>query len=174
MSPFKHSSLDSRSLLERWMAAKPWENRLKEDRHFDSPDMTPLSRKSENHVLLPKARRNAMTTRISSKPLTKRSQSTPSSFLSPSSSSLSLSSTSAISSECMYDDSPLSASSTSPDNNSKPSLAKKKTCRCSNSVNGDARSTSGSEPLVNFWRDVYGTPQRTNYQRSQNVKRDRI
>ncbi|XP_028763140.1 protein IQ-DOMAIN 1-like isoform X2 [Neltuma alba] len=162
MSPLKHDNLDTRSLLERWMAAKPWENRLKSERYFDSPDRTPLSRKNDNFVL-PRARKNAVTTRVSLKP--------PMTSLSAPSS---LSSSSAISSECMYDDSPLSASCTSPEEKSvpKPSFmnftestkAKQRACKCS-SLNGDARSTSGSEPSINFWRDCYATPQRASYQR---------
>lgn len=162
MSPLKHDNLDSRSLLERWMATKPWENRLKSERYFDSPDRTPLSRKSDN-FLLPRARKNAVTTRVSLKPPV-TSLSAPSS----------LSSSSAISSECMYDESPLSASCTSPEEKSvpKPSFmnftestkAKQKTCKCSSLI-GDARSTSGSDPSVNFWRDCYATPQRASYQR---------
>ncbi|KAF7814100.1 protein IQ-DOMAIN 1-like [Senna tora] len=169
MSPLSHGSLDSRSLLERWMAAKPWENRMKkEERYLDSPDRTPMSRRSENLNVFPKSRRNAMTRRISPKPpiITTRQQSTPS----PSSSSSP--SSSAISSECMYDDSPMSESSV---HNNKPRSSmnftdstkakQKRDCRCS-SVNGDARSTSGgSDPSVNFWRDVYGTPQRASYER---------
>ncbi|XP_054785108.1 LOW QUALITY PROTEIN: protein IQ-DOMAIN 8-like [Prosopis cineraria] len=162
MSPLKHDNLDSRSLLERWMATKPWENRLKSERYFDSPDRTPLSRKSDN-FLLPRARKNAVTTRVSLKPPV-TSLSAPSS----------LSSSSAISSECMYDESPLSASCTSPEEKSvpKPSFmnftestkAKQKTCKCSSLI-GDARSTSGCDPSVNFWRDCYATPQRASYQR---------
>lgn len=78
------------------------------DIHFDSPDMTPMSRKDHDLVLpfnsfqqnsLVKARRNGVTTRISTNSLT-TSHSTPSS-------------SSAISSECMYDDSPVSTSCTS-------------------------------------------------------------
>lgn len=112
-TPLKHRSLDDKSLLERWMAAKPWESRLMGENYLDSPDMTPLSRKSDDRVLpfnsykqngLVKSRRNGVTTRISTKSLA-TSQSTPSS--------------SAVSSDCMYDDSPLSTSCTS---DSPPSL----------------------------------------------------
>ncbi|KAK7349257.1 hypothetical protein VNO77_06481 [Canavalia gladiata] len=107
----KHCSLDNKglecSLLERWMTAKPWENRLMEEMYLDSPDMTPATSKSDELVLPSnsaqqngsvKARNYGVTNRISTKSVT-TSQSTPSS--------------SAISSECMYDDSPVSSSSTS-------------------------------------------------------------
>ncbi|KAK4267276.1 hypothetical protein QN277_024076 [Acacia crassicarpa] len=169
MSPLKHDNLDSRSLLERWMAAKPWENRLKSERYFDSPDRTPLSRKSDNFVL-PRARKNAVTTRVSLKP--------PMTSLSAPSS---LTSSSAISSECMYDDSPLSVSCTSPEvkgvpkpsfmNFTESTKAKQRACKCS-SLNGDARSTtSGSDPSANFWRDCYATPQRASSQSRYSSRR---
>ncbi|XP_061370336.1 protein IQ-DOMAIN 6-like [Gastrolobium bilobum] len=200
VTPLKHRSIDSKSLLERWIAAKPWESRLMEEVHFDSPDMTPMSRKSDD--LLPfnpyhqnglvKARRNGVTTRISTKSV-KTSQSTPSS--------------SAISSECMYDDSPVSTSCTS-GSQSLPSIntvmvgateernidkpnymnlttstkAKLKACRCSSQnskrlfmddclshspktdfLNRDTRSCSGSYPSVNSWKDLYATPLRASY-----------
>ncbi|KAJ1420321.1 IQ motif, EF-hand binding site [Sesbania bispinosa] len=203
VTPLKHRSRDSKSsggsLLERWIASKPWESRLMEEIYFDSPDMTPLSRKNDDPVLplnsyqqngLVKARRNGVTTRISSKSLT-TSQSTPSS--------------SAKSSDCMYDDSPASTSSTSePSTNNtakveateetnicKPSYmnmtastkAKLKACRFSQNskrlfmddclshsnrtdfLSGDTRSCSGSYPSTNIWKDLYATPLRASYQK---------
>ncbi|KAI4329108.1 hypothetical protein L6164_021408 [Bauhinia variegata] len=113
MSPIKHRGPDNKSLgsslLDRWMAAKPWENRLMEDMYLEPPDMTPMSRKSDNIVLpfpssyqehgLVKARKNGVTRRISAAKSLTTSQSTASS--------------SAISSECVYDDSPGSTSYTS-------------------------------------------------------------
>ncbi|KAL2337943.1 hypothetical protein Fmac_012389 [Flemingia macrophylla] len=109
--PLKHHCVGSKSsgwsMLERWMATKPWESRSMEEMYLDSPDKTPVTSKSDHFVLRfnsgkqngsVKTRKNGVTTRISSKSLA-TSQSTPSS--------------SAISSECMYDDSPLSTSCTS-------------------------------------------------------------
>ncbi|KAK7402255.1 hypothetical protein VNO78_14375 [Psophocarpus tetragonolobus] len=88
LTPLKHSNISSKnlgySLLERWMEAKPWES--------------PISRKSEDLVPAFQPRRNGITTRISVKSLI-TGQSTPSS--------------SAISSEYMCDDSPVSTSYTS-------------------------------------------------------------
>lgn len=183
-------------MLERWIAAKPWESRLMGDIYLDSPGMTPLSRKSENVELsfnsyqqhgLVKARKNGVTTRVSSKSRT-TSQSSPSS--------------SAISSECMYDDSPLSISSTSGSptrvedakqgETGKPTYtnltvstkAKLKACRHSspnlkklfmdddclsrsartNVLSADTRSISGSYSSANIWKDLYATPLRTSYQ----------
>ncbi|KAL2545006.1 IQ-domain 6 [Forsythia ovata] len=66
------------SWLERWMAAKPWENRLMEQSHADPLETTPpsktyadstkgnLSKLSEPSSV--KVRRNNVTTRISAKP----------------------------------------------------------------------------------------------------------
>lgn len=205
VTPLKHRSIDNKSsglsMLERWMASKPWESRLMEEIGFDSPDMTPVSKKCDDPVLpfnsyqqrgLAKARSNGVTTRISAKSHT-TSQSTPSS--------------SAASSECMYDDSPASTSCTSgslPSNNTvmeeateetnvpkpsymnltQPTKAKLKTCRCSSQnskrlimddclshssktdfLNGDTRSSSGSYPSVNSWKDLYATPLRASYQK---------
>ncbi|XP_074332919.1 protein IQ-DOMAIN 6-like isoform X2 [Apium graveolens] len=81
------------SWLERWMAAKPWENRLMEKVHSDPSEITPppkpyvddsiktnIFRSSEPSV---KIRKNNITTRISAKPSligqTTRSSSSPSS-----------------------------------------------------------------------------------------------
>lgn len=159
------------------MATKPWES--------------PVSKKSEDFVPFFQSRRNGVTTRISAKSLA-TSQSTPSS--------------SAISSECMYDDSPVSTSCTSgspsmPSTNThmmeaseerdahKPSYmnmtestkAKLKACRCSSqnskrlvmedcvshstTLNGDTRSSAGSDPSVNLWKGLCSTPLRASYQK---------
>ncbi|KAF1859721.1 hypothetical protein Lal_00010305 [Lupinus albus] len=182
VTPLKHHSLDNKSLgcslLERWMATKPWES--------------PISRRSEDLVPTFQSRMNGMTKRISVKSHT---QSTPSS--------------SAISSECMYDDSPASTSCTSRSPPSLPSTnmvesteeknvhklsymnltestkAKLKGCRSSSQnskrlamedcvsnssktttfLNGDARSSSGSDPSVNLWKDLSATPLRASYQK---------
>ncbi|XP_020224464.1 protein IQ-DOMAIN 1 isoform X2 [Cajanus cajan] len=87
LTPLKHHNLSNKSLgcslLERWMETKPWES--------------PISRKSEDLVPAFQSRRNGVTTRISLKSLA--TISTPSS--------------SAISSEYMCDDSPVSTSCTS-------------------------------------------------------------
>lgn len=88
MTPLKQHNLSNKSLgcslLERWMEAKPWES--------------PNYRKSEDLVPAFQSRKNGVTSRISAvKPLM-TSQSTPSS--------------SAISSEYMCDDSPVSTSYT--------------------------------------------------------------
>ncbi|KAK7325105.1 hypothetical protein VNO77_29188 [Canavalia gladiata] len=186
MNPLKHHNLDNRSLgcslLERWMAAKPWES--------------PISKKSEELVHSFQSRRNGVTTRISVKPLT-ISQST--------------SSSSAISSEYMCDDSPVSTSyaSGSPSlpsfntvmveateerdvhqpsymNLTESTKAKLKACRSSSQnskrlvmedcvshstttgfLNGDTRSNSGSDPSVNLWKDLCATPLRASYQKRQ-------
>ncbi|XP_061371109.1 protein IQ-DOMAIN 6-like [Gastrolobium bilobum] len=180
----KHHSLDNKSLgcslLERWMEAKPWES--------------PMSRKSEDLVPPFQSRRNGVTTRISVKPLA-AFQSTPSS--------------SAISSECMYDDSPGSTSCTSESpylpsannvmaaategrdvhqpsymNLTESTKAKLKASRCSSQnakrlvmedclshstttafLNEDTRSSSGSDPSVNLWKDLCATPLRASYQK---------
>ncbi|XP_042517828.1 protein IQ-DOMAIN 6 [Macadamia integrifolia] len=101
---FKQFEVDKNSWgwswLERWMAARPWENRLMEKVHVD-PSETPPSKKCEDYLvgsgrpklLEPssvKVRKNNVTTRISAKP--PRSSSGPSS-------------------ECMYDESSASSSS---------------------------------------------------------------
>ncbi|CAJ1950924.1 unnamed protein product [Sphenostylis stenocarpa] len=199
VTPLKHRSVDRKSsgwgMLDRWMAAKPWESRSMVDMYLDSSDMTPVTSKSD-HFVLPfnsdlqngsvRAKRNGVTTRVSSKSLT-TSQSTPSS--------------SSISSECMYDDSPLSTSCTSespvpPTNNvmveateernvCKPSYmnltastkAKLKPYRFFSqnskrifmddcvSLSGVTRSSSGSYPSANMWKNIYATPLRTSYEK---------
>ncbi|KAK7389634.1 hypothetical protein VNO78_24839 [Psophocarpus tetragonolobus] len=196
--PLKNRNLDSKrsgwSMLDRWMAARPWESRSMVEMYLDSPDTTLVASKSDNLVLpfksdkqtgSVKARRNGVTTRISTKSLT-TSQSTPSS--------------SAISSECMYDDSPMSTSCASrspsrPSSNNvlvkaadernvcKPSYmnltastkAKLKSYRCFSqnskrnfmddcvSLSGVTRSSSGSNPCANTWKNLYATPLRTSY-----------
>ncbi|MED6175614.1 IQ-domain [Stylosanthes scabra] len=208
-TPLRQSSLDNKSsrssMLERWMATKPWESRLMEETNFDSLDMIPVSGKCDD-VAPPfnshqqrgfsKARNSGMTRKISSKSLT-TTQSTPSS--------------SAVSSECMYGDSPGSTSCTSgslPSINNvvveeaaedrsvnKPTYmnltestkAKLKTCRFSSPkskrllmddchslgsrtefLNGDNRSSCGSYPSVNSWKDPYATPSRASYQKRLN------
>nr|CAN81630.1 hypothetical protein VITISV_000215 [Vitis vinifera] len=65
------------SWLERWMAAKPWENRLMEEVQTERPEMTPLSRRSEDcytagfrsnssehSILKPKRNNNSLTPRM--------------------------------------------------------------------------------------------------------------
>ncbi|KAA8525147.1 hypothetical protein F0562_006989 [Nyssa sinensis] len=66
------------SWLERWMAAKPWENRLMEQAHKDPLETTPPSktcvdsftgtRSNSSEQCLVKVRKNNVTTRISAKP----------------------------------------------------------------------------------------------------------
>ncbi|KAL3343861.1 hypothetical protein AABB24_027404 [Solanum stoloniferum] len=60
--------------LERWMANKPWDNRLVEDFHTDASGMTPSSRKYEDYDVgsftdrsSVNIRRNNMSTRISTR-----------------------------------------------------------------------------------------------------------
>ncbi|KAF6157192.1 hypothetical protein GIB67_041653 [Kingdonia uniflora] len=78
----KYSELDKSiwgwSWLERWMTAKPWENRLMEQAHVDSSEMSPFSKSSEFHIKETrsrsseprsvKVRKNNVTTRISAMP----------------------------------------------------------------------------------------------------------
>ncbi|KAK6927265.1 protein of unknown function DUF4005 [Dillenia turbinata] len=66
------------SWLERWMAAKPWENRLMESKNTDSTEITPPSKKcvdfarklsqEPSEQCQVKVRKNNVTTRISAKP----------------------------------------------------------------------------------------------------------
>ncbi|CAK7356880.1 unnamed protein product [Dovyalis caffra] len=94
------------SWLERWMATKPWENRLMEEFLTDSAEI-PLSRKSEDNIASfyfskndkVKVRKNNVTTKILAKPPVvnhvTRSSSAPSSESLYNESSVSTSSTSA-------------------------------------------------------------------------------
>ncbi|XP_057731502.1 protein IQ-DOMAIN 6-like [Arachis stenosperma] len=161
MTHFKHQNLDNKSLgsslLEHWMASKPWES--------------PMSKKSDD--LIVQSRRNGVTTRISVKSLP-TSHSTPSS--------------SAISSDCMYDDNSPASTCTSEERDvvHKPSYmnltqstkAKLKACRSSSQnskdscvshsttlVNGDASNSAVSDPSVNLWYGLCSTPLRASYQR---------
>ncbi|OVA08180.1 IQ motif [Macleaya cordata] len=96
------------SWLERWMAAKPWENRLMEQSNVDSSEMTPSSKKCEVYTggsgtrskssepSLVKVRKNNVTTRISAKPPLMGSGTR---------------SSSGPSSECLYEESSESSSS---------------------------------------------------------------
>ncbi|KAK9282044.1 hypothetical protein L1049_004956 [Liquidambar formosana] len=84
VNSLKHHKLDKNSSgwswLERWMAAKPWENRLMEEIHSNPSEMTPFSKKSEDYFGgltssssehdVVTVRRNNVTTRISAKPPT--------------------------------------------------------------------------------------------------------
>lgn len=122
VTSLKNHRLDKNSTecswIESWMAAKPWESRLMEEIHTEPPEVTPLSRKSEEQVLSfhsyssdldsVKVRRNNVTTRISAAPIT-FSQSSHSS--------------SAPSSESLYDESRATTSSTS----ASPTLASSST-----------------------------------------------
>ncbi|KAL5579450.1 hypothetical protein UlMin_011892 [Ulmus minor] len=96
------------SWLDRWMAAKPWDNRLLEEVPSLTPERTPFSRKSEDYSSSSSSgqdsvdvRRNNITTRISAKPLTEnqltRSSSSPSSEYPYEECSASTSSSSALS-----------------------------------------------------------------------------
>ncbi|KAK4372922.1 hypothetical protein RND71_008306 [Anisodus tanguticus] len=79
------------SWLERWMAARPWENRLMEQAYTDSLENTPKSKpcletlKDKDNQLKTsdpcsiKVKKNNVTKRISAKPPTTRSSSSPSS-----------------------------------------------------------------------------------------------
>ncbi|KAL3735987.1 hypothetical protein ACJRO7_025011 [Eucalyptus globulus] len=79
-----HNRLDKSSSgwswLDRWMAAKPWENRLMEETHSRQSETTAFSRKSQDHHVsnhscssehdLVRVRRNNMTTKVCAKPPT--------------------------------------------------------------------------------------------------------
>ncbi|XP_059640569.1 protein IQ-DOMAIN 6 [Cornus florida] len=81
-SSLKNQELDKNSWgwswLERWMAAKPWENRLMEQSHNESLELTPPSktcvdslkgiRSKSSELGSVKIRRNNVSTRISAKP----------------------------------------------------------------------------------------------------------
>ncbi|XP_059274880.1 protein IQ-DOMAIN 6 isoform X1 [Lycium ferocissimum] len=70
------------SWLERWMAARPWENRLMEQAYTDSLETTPKSKDNQLKTSEPcsvKVKKNNVTKRISVKPPTTRSSSSPSS-----------------------------------------------------------------------------------------------
>ncbi|KAJ4952468.1 hypothetical protein NE237_029300 [Protea cynaroides] len=110
VASFKNFEVDKNgwgwSWLERWMAARPWENRLMEEVHVVSPSVMITSKKCEDYLvgsrtklLEPssvKVRKNNISTRISAKP--------------PLSGNATRSS-SGPSSECMYDESSASSSS---------------------------------------------------------------
>ncbi|XP_010242248.1 PREDICTED: protein IQ-DOMAIN 1-like [Nelumbo nucifera] len=83
LTSLKHHEVDKSSWgwswLERWMATKPWENRLMEKSHVDSSEMTSSSKNcKDNNIarIRPKSsepgsvkvRKNNVTTRISAKP----------------------------------------------------------------------------------------------------------
>lgn len=156
------------SWLERWMAVKPWESRLM----TDPSELTPLSRKSDDQVLSfhsyssdrdsVKVRRDNVTTRISARPVSVGQISC---------------SSSAPSSESLYDESRASTSSTSTSptlvssytNLTESTRAKQRACRhFSHSLqrpfmedflchkkpmvvsNGDTRSIASSNPSVDL------------------------
>ncbi|KAK2986157.1 hypothetical protein RJ640_019563 [Escallonia rubra] len=100
MSSLKKNEFDKNSWgwswLERWMAAKPWENRLMEKGQVDPSEITPPpktcvdfltgSRSKSSEPCSVKVRRNNVTTRISAKPplighVTRSSSSPSSEFL---------------------------------------------------------------------------------------------
>ncbi|OIT00829.1 PREDICTED: protein IQ-DOMAIN 1 isoform X1 [Nicotiana attenuata] len=59
------------SWLERWMAARPWENRLMEQAYTDSLETTPKAKDNQLKISEPcsvKVKKNNMTKRISAKP----------------------------------------------------------------------------------------------------------
>ncbi|KAL6985543.1 Protein IQ-DOMAIN 6 [Sarracenia purpurea var. burkii] len=74
VSPFRSRAFDKNSSgwswLERWMSAKPWENRLMEKVHIDASARTPPLKNSKSFEQCPvvKVRRNNVTTRIQAKP----------------------------------------------------------------------------------------------------------
>ncbi|KAK9274055.1 hypothetical protein L1049_018869 [Liquidambar formosana] len=82
LSSLKNNELDKNSWgwswLERWMAAKPWENRLMEQAHTDPSVTTPPSKNCADSLVVVrskssqpcsvKVRRNNVSTRISAKP----------------------------------------------------------------------------------------------------------
>lgn len=189
VKPLKHEKQGKNnselSWLDRWMAAKPWENRLMEG---ITPEMTPFSRKSEDNSSSSgqdsvEVRRNNITTRISARPLVENQLAQ---------------STSAPSSESLYDETSASTSSsaspslmfsnsvklekTEETNMRKPSYmnltesikAKQRVSKFSSPnmqrylteefpfnnksmafSNGDNRSCAGSNPSVNFSKELY-------------------
>ncbi|KAF9613069.1 hypothetical protein IFM89_005517, partial [Coptis chinensis] len=182
LTDFKHHELDKSSWgwswLERWMAAKPWENRLMEQAHVESSETTP-SKKCDDYLRFSepssvKVRKNNVTKRISAKPPVTYSSSGPSS-------------------ECLYGGSSTSSSSLSTTpvsgktmtkeiNNSKPNYmnltvsvkAKRRTCnytpqksqsqsldgfqfhkRSETFSNGDNKSNAGSDfSSVNYSKQI--------------------
>ncbi|PHU24496.1 Protein IQ-DOMAIN 31 [Capsicum chinense] len=73
-TPNKIKSTGDSAWLDRWMANKPWENRLVEEFHTDASGMTPSSRKHEEYDTESfterssvNIRRNNMSTRISTR-----------------------------------------------------------------------------------------------------------
>ncbi|KAF7843517.1 protein IQ-DOMAIN 1-like [Senna tora] len=167
----------NKSLLDQWISSKPRESRLIEGTNFDPRKSSEI----EHLESLIKARRNGITTRISTKPPPTQSTS------SSSSSSLVLSAEST-----MYDDSPESSTSytsmphslvveeTRGERNGvqKPSYMNvtestkaKQRAYCSYYMNGDGRSNfSGPDLSGNLWRSQCATPQRLSYKRE--AKRD--
>ncbi|WCJ39493.1 IQ-domain 6 [Euphorbia peplus] len=75
-STLKNNGSPGHSWLEKWVAAKPWENRLLEEIHPEnSSETTPFSRKSEDNMASfystrdsVKVRRNNVTTKVLAKP----------------------------------------------------------------------------------------------------------
>lgn len=165
----------SKSLLEQWMSGKPWEDRLMEEgTYFDPPDMTPFSRKTNDHFHSSQEqqqhgsvnpRRNGVTTRIF-----------PSQSAASSSSS---SSSSTLSSETIFDDTPASSSSTSCTSSISQTLTREESSvhkpsymnltestKAKQRACGDGGSSyCGSDPSVNLWKGLCVTPQRLSYQK---------
>ncbi|KAK4269186.1 hypothetical protein QN277_022377 [Acacia crassicarpa] len=186
----------NKSLLEQWMTVKPWESRLMEEEgtYYESPEITPLSMKTNDFVDEQiKARRNGMTTTIFNGSLI-TSQSTLTSLSSTSSSEC-----------CTFDDSPESSTSYSCTSISqsvpfssniilqeetrgrrtfnRPSYmnltestrSKQRACGYVMNMSGDCRSIcSGSDPCANLWKGVCATPERLSYQKRNFGKQQRL
>ncbi|XP_074286912.1 protein IQ-DOMAIN 6 [Silene latifolia] len=183
------------SWLERWMSAKPWENRLMEEAHSTISEVKTPPKSLMNHSLKEacpksselhcsvKVRKNNMTTRISARPpligQATRSSSSPSS-------DYRFDQSSASSSICTST-TPLSGTEESGGitNNGRPSYmnltestkAKRRTQRvqrqsmdevqfAKNLAHGDFKSSPGSDPLVHFSRPLNLGP--TRFEKSSN------
>ncbi|KAJ8558303.1 hypothetical protein K7X08_005069 [Anisodus acutangulus] len=178
------------SWLERWMAARPWENRLMEQAYTDSLETTPKSKtcleatiKDKDNQLMKtsepcsvKVKKNNVTKRISAKPPTTRSSSSPSSefrYDESSASSSFCTSTTPISGNTML----ASDRTTEDSNSSRPhymSLTESTKAKQRNqrmlrqsmdefqflknsgllSGNGDSKSCAGYDPSLNFTRPL--------------------
>lgn len=177
MTLLKHHSIDNKSLgsslLEKWMVTKPWES--------------PISRKSEDLVPHFQSRRNGVTTRISVKPLATCQPTSSSSTISSEYDDSPAVSTTCTSASLPSTNTAMVEATEERDvhqpsymNWTQSTKAKLK-CSSQNSkklgmedclshstttvTNGDNRSSSGSDPSVNLWKDLCSTPLRARYQK---------
>ncbi|KAJ6416010.1 hypothetical protein OIU84_004747 [Salix udensis] len=163
--PLKNQPLNNSSpgwsWLDRWMATKPWEDRLMEEFHTHSSEI-PFSRKSEDNIASfysskhdsVKVRRNNVATGILAKPpppvnhITPSSSSTPSSESQYNESSVSTSSTSAS-------PIPVSIDMYSSQNIQRQTMDDKFLMKSMELLNEDSMSSAGSNPSFHLSRDLY-------------------